>query len=184
MTEEIKQENKEVNKGGRPKETFNCGKCNKPKSACECGRPTVMTLDVITKLEDAFAFCFTDQEACFYAGISTMTLWRYEKENPEFSERKKQLRLTPNIATKKELVSGIKGNIGQARWWAQNKMGDEFGEKTTIKHEGSLEVGTEELNQGVDKAVQAFNDAMRVVLTKKKVPKKDENKDRKTSHLG
>jgi len=51
-------------------------------------------------------------------------------------------------------------------------MNDEFGEKTTIKHEGGIEIDGEEITQGMDKAVKAFNETMRGVLTKKK---KDEN---------
>lgn len=169
MTEETKQENK--NKGGRPK---NCPKCLHPKTECTCGRPPVIDKDVLQKLEDAFMFCFTDLEACLYAGISKSAFYEYQKQNPEFKERKEALRLMPNLTAKRELVGGIKGNINQARWWAQNKMNDEFGEKTTIKHEGGIEIDGEELTQGVDKAIKAFNETMRGVLTKKKDEKPKE----------
>lgn len=178
MTEEIKQlENpvpEEKDKGGRPK---NCGKCGKPKTQCECGRPTVMTPDVLSKLEDAFMFCFTDEEACLYAGISTTAFYNYQLENPEFKERKKALRLHPNLSAKKELVEGIKGNINQARWWAQNKMGDEFNERTTIKHEGGLELSGSVPEGALEKAVGAFNEVMRQTLIKRKP--KPEPKDEK-----
>lgn len=153
----------------------NCKKCNKPKSQCNCGRPEVIDETTLQKLDDAFMFCFTDEEACLYANISPGTLYNYQKKHPEFLQRKKALRLTPNLAAKKELVGGIKGSINQARWWAQNKMNDEFGEKTTIKHEGGIEIDGEELTQGVDKAIKAFNETMRGVLTKKKDEKPKEN---------
>ena len=39
------------------------------------GRPTVMTEDVIRKLEDAFAHDLSDTEACLYAGIGRTTLF-------------------------------------------------------------------------------------------------------------
>jgi hypothetical protein len=159
----------EVNKGGRP---HNCKKCNKPKGTgegyCNCGRPTVMTPDVIAKLEDAFMFSFTDEEACFYANISVDALYDYQKENPEFAKRKKALKLSPNLAAKKELVSGIKGNLGQARWWAEKKMNNEFGDKTTIKHEGSIDFGDMVIEGDVEEAVDAFNERMRIILTKRK----------------
>jgi Ca2+-binding EF-hand superfamily protein len=57
------------------------------------GRPTVMTQETIQKLEQAFAFGSTDEEACFYANIGKSTLYDYIKANPEFSERKEALKL-------------------------------------------------------------------------------------------
>lgn len=132
------------------------------------GRNTVMTNEVIGKLEDAFMFTYSDKEACLYAGISEDALYDYQKKNPQFTKRKHILRLTPNLAAKKELVSGIKGNIGQARWWAERKIPNEFGEKTTIKHEGEIGIDSEEITEGLDKAVKLFNESMRSVLTKKK----------------
>jgi len=130
------------------------------------GRKTVMNDDVVDKLEDAFMMAFSDEESCLYAGISVDALYDYQLKNPEFTKRKKTLRLHPNMAAKKELVVGIKGNIAQARWWAQNKMNDEFGERTTIKHD--MSEGGKEMTEGVTKAITAFNETMRTILTKKK----------------
>lgn len=149
----------------------NCKKCLKPKSECKCGRPEVMTKDILQKLEDAFMFCYTDEEACLYAGIAPRTLYYYQEKHPEFLHRKEALRLTPNLQTKKELVEGIKGSIDQARWWAKNKLGHEFGEQTTIKHAGKIETEDVAVKEGVAIAVKSFNEQMRSVLTKKKIPK-------------
>ena len=146
----------------------NCRKCNKPKSQCKCGRPQVITKDVLQKLEDAFAFCYTDAEACLYAGISPRTLYNYQEKHPEFIQRKEALRLQPNLQTKKELVEGIKGSIDQARWWAKNKIGDEFGEKSTVEHKGQIETVDVSVRDGVADAIKVFNEQMREVLTKKK----------------
>lgn len=96
------------------------------------GRPTVMTADTLQKLEDAFAFTYSDEEACLYAGISPRTLYNYQEENPEFVQRKEILRLTPNLVTKKELVESIKGNLGQAQWWATHRI-PEFREKMNVE---------------------------------------------------
>ena len=145
----------------------NCRKCLKPKSLCKCGRPTVMTKDVLSKLEDAFMFCYTDAEACLYVGISPDTLYEYQKKNPKFAERKTILRLNPNLHAKKELVEGIKGSIDQARWWAKNKMRDEFGEKAIVELQGQVET-TDKTSVGISDAVKAFNEHMRIVLIGKK----------------
>ena len=145
----------------------NCRKCNKPKSECKCGRPTVMTKDVLLKLEDAFRFCYTDEEACLYADISPTPFYEYQKKHPEFAERKKALRLYPNLHAKEELVKGIKGSIDQARWWAKNKMRDEFGEKSTVELKGQIETN-DKTSEGISDAVKAFNEHMRIVLIGKK----------------
>ena len=145
----------------------NCRKCKKPKSECKCGRPEVIDDDIVAKLEDAFRFCYTDDEACLYAGIHRATLYRYQEKHPEFSDRKMALRLNPNLHAKKELVEGIKGSIDQARWWAKNKMRDEFGEKAIVELKGQIET-TDKTSEGISDAVKAFNEHMRIVLIGKK----------------
>lgn len=73
------------------------------------------------------------------------------------------------MAAKKELVTGIKGNLDQARWWAQNKMTDDFGPKQVAPVQlnqfniDSLNLGTE-----VKEAVVIFEEAMRKQLIGKK----------------
>lgn len=56
------------------------------------GRPTVMTPEVIRKLEDAFTWGCTDLEACCFANISKTSLYEYCDRNPEFAERKETLK--------------------------------------------------------------------------------------------
>lgn len=133
------------------------------------GRPTKMTKDVLSKLEEAFVHSFSDEEACLYAGISTRSLYRYQEKNEEFRHRKELLKLTPNMAAKKELVNGIKGNLDQARWWAQNKMHHEFGPKQVSPIQLNTQVNIKEMNLGteVQEAVVQFEEAMRKVLTAK-----------------
>ena len=128
-----------------------------------------MTPEVLQKLEDAFANSFSDKEACLYAGISPATLYNFQEKYPAFLERKELIRLTPNMAAKKELVKNIAGNLDQARWWAQNKMTDDFGPKQMAPVQlnqfniDSLNLGTE-----VKEAVVIFEEAMRKQLIGKK----------------
>ena len=56
-----------------------------------------MTEAVLRKLEDAFALGCTDLEACLYADISKTTLYDYQKDHPEFAERKEKLKETPTL---------------------------------------------------------------------------------------
>ena len=65
------------------------------------GRPTKMTLLVVGKLEEAFSFGCTDNEACAYAGINKSTLYDYCKKNEEFSSRKELLKDMPTFKAKR-----------------------------------------------------------------------------------
>lgn len=120
-----------------------------PKGA---GRPTVMTPDVLGKLEDAFMNAFTDEMACLYAGIAMDTLYEYCNTNPKFSDRKEKLKLTPNLAAQKRLVDDAAGTVGGARWWAERRM-PEFMPKSKVEHGGKIQ--TEDTNQTeVQKAIK------------------------------
>lgn len=129
------------------------------------GRPTVVTPDVLAKLNDAFAFCYSDIEACLYAGISVDALYDYQKKNPQFAKRKEMLRKTPNLKAKKTLVENV-GELSQARWWAEHKMSDEFGTKNTIAIEDNTDQG--ELDEANTALVNEFEEKMRVNYIKAK----------------
>lgn len=105
-----------------------------PKGA---GRPSVMTPDVLQKLEDAFTNAFTDQMACLYAGISEAALYEYCVANPKFAERKEVLKHSPNLIAQKTLVNGLT-ETGGARWWAERRM-PEFMPKTKLELGGKIE---------------------------------------------
>ncbi len=137
------------------------------------GRPTVMTPEVLRKLEDAFMHAFSDREACIYAGISTSTLYDYCLDHPDFSERKEALKMHPNLAAKRELVVGIKGSTEQARWWATHKMGDEFAPKSKVEHSGGVVNAHVALNPEAARVVGEFNEKFReAIAAPHKGPKK------------
>ena len=91
------------------------------------GRPTVITDEVIRKLEEAFAVGATDLEACFYAGISKTAFYNYQEDNPEFKERKEGLKNQLGLIAKNNLARSIKGgNDADAKWYLERKRKDEF----------------------------------------------------------
>jgi hypothetical protein len=73
------------------------------------GRKTVVTPSVLVKLEQAFALGCTDLEACFYAGIGKSSLYRYEDNNPDFRERKEELKMKPVLLARQTVMKGIAG---------------------------------------------------------------------------
>jgi len=73
------------------------------------GRPTKMTDDTINKLEHAFSIGASDEEACFYADISTQTLYTYQKKNKKFLERKEALKINPVLQSRQVVIKEIIG---------------------------------------------------------------------------
>lgn len=94
------------------------------------GRPSVMTAEVLQKLEHGFSRGLTDKEACCYAGISESTLYNYGNENPDFLERKELLKEQPKMKAKFVIYDALEeGNLITARWYLERKAKDEFSTK-------------------------------------------------------
>jgi len=91
------------------------------------GRPTVMTDDVLDKLNQAFSLGCSDREACLFADINPATLYNYQKENPEFLDRKQTLKEKPVLKARSNIVKALQeGDIETAKWLLERKKKDEF----------------------------------------------------------
>jgi hypothetical protein len=97
------------------------------------GRPTVITDEVLRKLEEVFALGGTDEEACFYADISTTTLYEYQKGNEEFSERKNRLKQKPFLKARQSIIKGLDDSEFALKYMERKKK-DEF--STRFEHTG------------------------------------------------
>lgn len=94
------------------------------------GRPPAMDEDTLRILEGAFADGATDELACFLAQISPSTLYLYQSEHPEFSERKKYLKDQTKFQAKKNIRNAIEnGDLDTSKWYAERKMKDEFSQR-------------------------------------------------------
>lgn len=71
------------------------------------GRPTVMTEEVLAKLEHGFLRGYTDLEACLYADISADALYDYQKLYPEFTKRKELLKQNIKVVAKNALFDEL-----------------------------------------------------------------------------
>lgn len=97
------------------------------------GRPTVMTEDVLQKLEFAFMRGLTDLEACLFANIGTTTLYNYCEENPEFRERKEELKKNPTAKAKLNVYEAIENkDVDVSKWYLERKAKDEFSTKQEV----------------------------------------------------
>jgi len=97
----------------------------------DVGRPTVMTPEILAKLEHAFSIGATDLEACFFAGIGKTTLYEYQEKNPEFAERKEALKDKLVLKSRHVVAEALdNGDKQTAQWYLERKKKDEFSVKT------------------------------------------------------
>ena len=87
-------------------------------------RKTVMTEEVVRKLEEWFSYGFSDVEACQYAWVSRTSLHEYIKKNPEFSNRKAELKENIKMHVKKNIWDAIreKKDLETSKWYAKHAM--------------------------------------------------------------
>lgn len=97
------------------------------------GRPTIMTVQTLNKLEQAFKIGCPDREACIYAGISLQTLYNYGKRNPLFLEQKEDWKENPVLAARANVVNSITTHKSVTDSWEylRRKRKEEFSE---MKH--------------------------------------------------
>lgn len=121
----------QLNRGGRPTRREQINK--------KIGEGvSKMTDEVLELLRQAFAVDATIEEACFYAGISDRTYYRWKENNPELCQDLERLRLTPILAARQTIVSGLK-QVGTAQWFIERKRSDEFSTKSKVEHGGKIE---------------------------------------------
>lgn len=137
----------EKDKGGRPE---NCGHCSKPKRPdskeyseqdeyCHCGRPTKFTLEIISKLKDAFAIDANITQACKYAEITTETFYQWLKENPKFSGEITAMREALPLKAKENIARRIHvGDTALSKWLIERKESKEAIDTIRHEHTGSI----------------------------------------------
>lgn len=97
----------------------------------EVGRPTKMTPEVVTKLEEVFALDGTVEEACFYAGISRNAYYEWVKAKPELNDRFEELRQRPFLKARQTIVKNL-DQPEHAKWYMERKKKIEFAGRTEM----------------------------------------------------
>ena len=96
----------------------------------EIGRPVFngkSEAEVVAKLQLALAIGTNIKTACFYAGISKDSFYRYCKHNPDFRNRIGLLREIPMLLCEIQLFKAItSGDSKTIRWYAERKAPAEY----------------------------------------------------------
>ncbi|MFA6475737.1 MAG: hypothetical protein WCV88_06150 [Patescibacteria group bacterium] len=104
----------------------------------DVGRPTVMTAEIVAKLEDAFLRGLNDSEACFYANISRSAFYDYIQLNPEFNDRKEQLKEAVKTRAKLNIEQGISAGDKPLSQWYLERRDKDFKSKSEVSAEVSV----------------------------------------------
>ena len=97
-------------------------------------RPTVMTPEVVIKLEQAFAIDASVEEACSYADISRNTFYEYLKKEPEFQDRIDELRQRPVLKARQTIVKHLDDPTFAFKY-VEKKRKKEFGNSLELSGE-------------------------------------------------
>ena len=100
----------------------------------KAGRPTVMTPEVVSKLEEGFTYGFTDAEACLYAGITKPALYEYCKKHPNFTDRKETLKKQPNMLAKRTIYDKLADNDDTTAKWQLERKDASYSNKSKVDH--------------------------------------------------
>ena len=115
----------------------------------EVGRPTVMTPETISKLDEAFSVGATDLEACFVANIGKDSLYRYIQEHPEYSDRKEALKNMPKFKAKKVVTGKIdQGDEKVSQWYLERKVKEEFSARNELTAADGKDLTINVINYG------------------------------------
>ena len=125
------------------------------KDKKEIGRPTVMTPEVLAKLEEVFAIGGTDLEAIFYADISKDALYDYQKLHPEFTDRKEKLKERPILKARQTIVKGL-DDADNAKWFLERKVKNEFANRQELTGTGGKDLIPETISPEEQKELLAL----------------------------
>lgn len=113
-----------------------------PQDYKKIGRPTIMTKEVLAKLEQGFKIGLNNTECCAHAEISQDAFYDYLKKNPELSVKIDAWKRNP-IAKAKYTIYKNLDDPSVAKWLLERKD-DEFKNKQEIS--GNVNVIPTEFN--------------------------------------
>lgn len=91
-------------------------------STREVGRPAKVNYAVIHKLEDALQYGATVSEACYYAGISRDTFYRYFRNEKAFARKMEAARNKLLYVAKRNVADAIMNGDYQSSVWLLEKV--------------------------------------------------------------
>jgi len=102
------------------------------------GRPTSLTKEKLSKLEQAYKIGASDIEACLHAEITPASLYRYQEKHPEFREQKEAWKKTPILKARHTIYKNL-DDPSVAKWLLERRD-KEYSTKVEQTVTGGLEI--------------------------------------------
>ena len=132
------------------------------------GRPTDLTDEVRTKIEEAAAIGASLEEIAFYAGVHRNTLHRWMDADEELRCRIEELREKPILKARQTVVQSL-DDPNHAFRFLERKKAKEFAPSQKIEHSGAIETAPATIDPGKAAALaaagRAYEEARRGDLT-------------------
>ena len=93
------------------------------------GRPSIMTKDVVNKLEIAYTAGANDTQACDFADISRTTLYKYINEQEGFADKIEQWKQRLKLRAKMNIQNAINDGDKDTSKWYLEKTDEAFNPK-------------------------------------------------------
>ncbi len=91
------------------------------------GRPSSMTVSVVSKLEEALRAGKTIKMACYLSGISRETYYKHMRADEGFSDKMGAAQSwIENTARSRIAKAIIEGDLNSSKWWLEKRVGSEF----------------------------------------------------------
>lgn len=131
-------------------------------------RPTVLTPEVRTKIEEAAAIGASLEEIAFYAGVHRNTLRNWCDADPELLGRIEELREKPILKARQTVVNSL-DDANNAFRYLERKKAKEFAPSQKIEHSGAIETPSGPSDPAKAAALaaagRAYEEARRAELT-------------------
>lgn len=103
--------------------------------------------EVIKKLEQAFSYDCTIEEACLYAGITPATYYNNVNKKPQLIERFKALRNTPVLRARESVIESFRKDPALALKYLERKRRDEFALRSELTGGDGKPIEVKTLNE-------------------------------------
>lgn len=102
-----------------------------PEDLLKKGRKEVITLEIADRFIGFFRMGLNDEESCEQLDVTMSTLYNYQKNHPDFLEKKRLAKTNLVANAKRELFAGLRSEdpkvrIDTAKWVLERRAKNEF----------------------------------------------------------
>lgn len=120
------------------------------------GRPLKFTAAVVSKLEEAFSWDCSIEEACLHAGISRETYYKHTRDNVKLTDRFEELRQRPVLKARETVVKRLTESYPNAMDYLSRKRKTEFAPRREVTGADGEPLFNDETRTKANSAIDAL----------------------------